>query len=189
MIDLALQIILVVLLLLTITWCVIVHHRLRRLRVDRGELQSFIAALAEATERAEAAVQRMYEANRAVEGSAREQARRTRQESEALARLVDNASRVIKRLDAAVENGATKLAELRSQPTLAPAVVPEDDARAASGRGRSPGTAASPLGQRGSAAGVSERSHAAAAAAAKRADGRLDGLLHGALREALQDLR
>jgi Skp family chaperone for outer membrane proteins len=105
MVDLALQIVLVVLLLLTITWCVIVHHRLCRLRADQGELEAFIAALGAATSRAEAAVRQMQEANRAAESTALEQERRARQQSEQLARLMDNAARVVKRLDAAVEQG------------------------------------------------------------------------------------
>lgn len=114
MVELALQSLLVVLLLLTITWCVIVHHRLRRLRTDRHELEAFISALDAATARAEDAVRQMREANTTAESAARDQERRARQQSTDLARLVDNAVRVVKRLDAAVEQGATRVAELRT---------------------------------------------------------------------------
>ena len=110
MIDLALQILLVVLLLLTIAWCVLVHSRLRALRAERGELQAFIAALVEATARAEETVLQMRDASREIERSAGERERQVRQQAESLARLTENAGRVAKRLDGAVEQGATRLA-------------------------------------------------------------------------------
>ena len=113
MIDLTLQLLLVVLLLLTIAWCVLVHSRLRGLRADRGELQGFVAALVEATARAEETVLHMREASRAIETSAGERERQARQQAETLARLTENAARIAKRLDGAVEQGATQLAERR----------------------------------------------------------------------------
>lgn len=117
MIDLTLQLLLVVLLLLTIAWCVLVHSRLRGLRADRGELQAFVAALVEATARAEATVLQMREASRALESTAGERERQARQQAEALARLTGNAGRVAKQLDGAVEQGATRLAERRTHGT------------------------------------------------------------------------
>jgi len=115
MIDLALQLLLVVLLLLTIAWCVLVHSRLRGLRAERGELQAFIAALEEATARAEETVLHMRDASRAIESSAGERERQARRQADTLARLTENAGRVAKRLDGAVEKGATRLAERRTQ--------------------------------------------------------------------------
>ena len=190
MIELALQGLLVVLLLLTITWCIIVHYRLRRLRTDRGELEAFIAALDEATGRAEAAVRQMREANAVVEGAAREQERRARQQTAELARLMDNAVRVVQRLDAAVEHGATRVAELRTvmptgdpvRMTASPSEVlsPAGAARSRPvepGRAPPPVTAADPAppGQR--------------PLRPVRRKGQLGGLLHGELLEALQGLR
>ena len=189
MIELALQGLLVVLLLLTITWCVIVHYRLRRLRTDRGELEAFIAALGEATGRAENAVRQMREANHAALSTGREQERRARQQSAELARLMDNAVRVVKRLDAAVEQGATRVAELRTPAAVA--------AR--------PGSASRPTEERPPERPL-DRPPAATAAPALvpagdraprrarpirpvRREGQLDGLLHGELLEALQGLR
>jgi len=191
MIELALQGLLVVLLLLTITWCIIVHYRLRRLRTDRGEMEAFIAALGEATGRAEAAVRQMREANAAVEGTAREQEQRARQQSAELARLMANAVRVVERLDAAVEQGATRVAELRTAGT------PGEAARVA----RAPSDASSPA--RASPRQPIEPRRAppqpapsAAAAAPRerklrpvRREGQLGGLLHGDLLEALEGLR
>lgn len=114
MIDLTLQLLLVVLLLLTIAWCVLVHSRLRGLRADRGELQGFVAALVEATARAEETVLHLREASRAIETSAGERERQARQQAETLARLTENAGRAAKWLDSAVEQGATRLAERRT---------------------------------------------------------------------------
>ena len=67
MADLALQLLLVALLLLTIAWCVLVHLRLRRFRLERGELQGLIDALTIAAERAEAATAGLKETGRRVE--------------------------------------------------------------------------------------------------------------------------
>lgn len=125
MIDLTLQLLLVVLLLLTIAWCVLVHSRLRRLRADRGELQTFIGALAEATARAEETVQHLRDASRAVESSAGERDRQARRQSETLARLTENAERVARRLDSAVEQGATRLAGQRTRGSRSAAAHPD----------------------------------------------------------------
>jgi hypothetical protein len=143
-------------------------------------MQAFIAALGEATERAEDAVGRLRAASREVASSGHDQERRARQLSEELARLMQNAARVVKRLDAAVEKGATRAAEMR---TLA------------GSRARPAGTAAA-----GSEAWPEESppprrpARQAPAPAARpvrpvRREGQLDGLLHGELLEALQALR
>jgi flagellar motor switch protein FliM len=47
--DLAADLVLAGLLLLTTAWCALVYHRLRRLRTERGEMEAFIATLAAAT--------------------------------------------------------------------------------------------------------------------------------------------
>ncbi len=198
MVELSLQILLVVLLLLTITWCVVVHYRLGRLRSDRGELETFIAALGEATGRAEEAVRQMREANAAVDSTARDQERRARQQSAELARLVENAVRVVERLDAAVEQGATRLAELRTPRAALEAPAPPAEARAAV-RSRPRPTTEPPMAKpvirpAPEADAAAERRRApsagpAGAARRVRSEGRLDGLLHGQLREALQGLR
>ncbi len=109
MISLTLQVLLVILLLLTIAWCVLVHSRLRRLHADRGELEGFIADLVEATARAEATVQQMREAGRAIENAAVEREGHVRQQAEGLARLIESASRVARQLDKADEPGSSRL--------------------------------------------------------------------------------
>lgn len=207
MVELALQGLLVVLLLLTITWCVIVHYRLRRLRTDRGELEAFIAALGEATDRAEDAVRQMREANEAALGTVRDQERRAGQQSAELARLMDNAVRVVKRLDAAVEQGATRVAELRTptgvtgatrstppdaRPEARPEAPPEAPPEARAPRSarpvrQPPADSKMPV----PAAGAAENDAPRRARPIRpvRREGQLDGLLHGELLEALQGLR
>lgn len=56
MVDMAVELLLAALLMLTVVWCALVHQRLRRLRADKGEMEGFIAALSAVTERAEAAI-------------------------------------------------------------------------------------------------------------------------------------
>ena len=191
MIELALQGLLVILLLLTITWCVIVHYRLRRLRTDRGELEAFIAALGEATGRAEDAVRHMRDANQAALSTARDQEHRARQQSAELARLMDNAVRVVKRLDAAVEQGATRVAELRTPTGVAaasrstpPETAPPRPARPVR---QPPADTMAPVPATRPAGSSAPRQ--ARSIRPVRREGQLDGLLHGELLEALQGLR
>ncbi len=185
MIDLALQVVLVVLLLLTITWCMIVHLRLRRLRTESGEMQAFIAALDEATVRAEAAIRQMRDTGREIEDAAVEQERRARACRDELNRLMENATRVTRRLAATREQGVARLAELRTQDDLAgeprrrpaepaPAAAPADIA--------APAPKASPVPERAA------RPRPGDTKGGQR-EARLDGLLHGELLEALQALR
>ncbi len=189
MVELALQITLVVLLLLTVAWCVLVHSRLGRLRVDRGEMAAFISALDDATARAEEAVRQMHEANRVVESAAQEQQRRARRHSEELGRLMHNAARVIKRLEVAVEQGATQAAVLRTAPAP-PATAAHAGAFPSSelpGLGAIAGAApdATPM----PTPDTSRPERVPPTRRPARREARLDGLLHDELREALQGLR
>lgn len=179
MAEIALQLALAVLLLLTITWCMIVHHRLRRLHADSGEMRSLIAALDEATDRAEAAVREMREANMAATTAASEQHRRSRQQCEELARLMDNALRLIKRLDAAVQQGATRVAEFR---TTAVRDSGGDGSGEHGGKRAQKEDAASEEVCQG-------RPRAGSQPRFVRRAGPLNALLHGELQEALQALR
>lgn len=133
MISLTLQILLVILLLLTIAWCVLVHSRLRQLHADRGELQNFIADLVKATARAEATVQQMREAGRAIENGAAERERQTRQQADSLAKLTENALRVAKQLDEAVEHASSSLAQRPTEVSRSAAVSADLSAREFSG--------------------------------------------------------
>lgn len=176
MIELALQVVLVVLLLLTITWCVIVHFRLRRLRTEGSEMQAFVEALGEATARAEATIRLMRDTGREIESAALERERQARE----LGRLIENATRVTRRLEAAREQGAGQLAELRTRDDLAsePRQRPAEPPRAEPPvRGRDRIQEPRPNQPRGGQP------------RGDQPEARLDGLLHGELLEALQALR
>ncbi len=185
MIELALQVVLVVLLLLTITWCVIVHFRLRRLRTEGGEMQAFVEALGAATTRAEATIRLMRDTGREIESAALERERQARE----LGRLIESATRVTRRLEAAREQGAGRLAELRtrddlaSEPRQRPAEPPGTEPPAeppVRGPDRIPEPRLNqPRG--GQPRGGQPRDD--------QPEARLDGLLHGELLEALQALR
>lgn len=183
MIDLALQAVLAVLLLLTITWCMIVHLRLRRLRTESGEMQAFIAALDAATARAEAAIRLMRDTGREIESAAVEQERRARACRDELNRLMENATRVTRRLAATREQGVARLAEMRTLDDLAaePRQRPAEPAPAAAAMA-APVREASPEPER------AVRPRPGDAKGSQR-EARLDGLLRGELLEALQALR
>lgn len=180
MIDLALQVVLVVLLLLTITWCMIVHLRLRRLRTEGGEMQAFIAALGEATARAEAAIHLMRDTGREIETAAAEQECRARECRGELGRLMENATRVTRRLAVAREQGAARMAELRTRDDLA-------------GEPRQHPTEPTPADLASTDLAMPEPERAAhprpGDARDDEREARLDGLLHGELLQALQALR
>lgn len=104
--DLALALLLV----LTAFWCALVHHRLRRLRTDRGEIEAFVAALAAASERAETAIAGLREAAAETDRKLTQQAEAARQRTGELARLLDSGSRLARRLEAGIGQGARALA-------------------------------------------------------------------------------
>ena len=102
MLDLAADLVLAGLLLLTTAWCALVHHRLRRIRTERGEMEAFIATLAAVTERAEAATAGLRGVVAEADSNLREQGEAVRQRAGELARLVDSGNRVLRRLETAV---------------------------------------------------------------------------------------
>ena len=111
LLDVAADLVLAGLLLLTAAWCALVHHRLRRLRTERGEMETFIATLVNATERAEAATTGLRGAVAEVDGGLSAQGETARQRAAELTRLVESANRVLRRLETAVLQGARSLAE------------------------------------------------------------------------------
>jgi hypothetical protein len=109
--DVAADLALAALLLLTAGWCALVHQRLRRLRTERGEMEAFIATLAAATERAEVATGGLRDAVAEAGRGLREQEEAARQRASDLARQVESGTRVLRRLETAVLQGARSLAE------------------------------------------------------------------------------
>lgn len=117
------------LLVVTAVWCALVHHRLRRLRTERGEMEGFITALTAATERAEAAITGLRETLARADRDLREQGELARQRAGELVRLIEDGGRVLGRLDAGgrrvdrVSGGAPAPRE-RQAAVAGPAIAP-----------------------------------------------------------------
>ena len=98
------------LLLLTAFWCALVHHRLRRLRMERTEMEGFITSLTAASERAETAIASLRETAAETERRLREQGENARQRGSELARLIDGGGRLARRLEVDLDQGARLMA-------------------------------------------------------------------------------
>ena len=103
---------LAILLLATCAWCAVVDRRLRRLRLERGELMEFVTALNTASARAEAAIAGLRGATSAVEKELSSRTEEASRRAADLARLLEAASRVLRRLEQGVHQGVRSAAEL-----------------------------------------------------------------------------
>jgi type IV secretory pathway TrbL component len=100
------------LLLLTTFWCGLLYRRLHRLRVDRGDIEEFVAAISAATQRAEAAIAGIRETASVLQQALGSQQEAARQQEAELARLADGSARLARRLETAIHQGARTMAEL-----------------------------------------------------------------------------
>ena len=111
MIDLAVNLLLAFLLVLTTSWCVLLYRRLGRLRVERRDIEAFVAAIDAAARRAEQAIagirETAAETQRALDG----EQQLAQQRASELARLLDSATRMARRVESAVHQGARAMAE------------------------------------------------------------------------------
>lgn len=117
MIELAANLLVAFLLVLTTTWCVLLYRRLARLRVERRDIEAFVTAIDMASQRAEAAIagirESAVEAQRALGG----QKELAQQRVAELSRLVDSAGRMAHRVETALHQGARNMAEVEHAPT------------------------------------------------------------------------
>ena len=109
------EIVLAILLLLTIAWCAVVHHRLRKLMTDQGEVAAFVRSLTEATGRAELAVAEMRAAGEEAQAALIEHQEATRRQHEELERLLESGNRIARRLETGIVQGAKRMAEVRTR--------------------------------------------------------------------------
>lgn len=116
MVETATELLLAVLLLLTIVWCTLVHQRLRRLRADKGEMESFIGALTVVTERAEAAISGLKAVGETTHEQLLRQEEAARKRAEELARAMDAAQRMLRRLESGYQQAMRQSAETASRP-------------------------------------------------------------------------
>jgi hypothetical protein len=115
MVQNALDLLLIVLLLATSFWCVRVHRRLVALRVGQDEIAGFVEALATATARAERTVQEMKAASREAAAAQEAQAAAVEKRREELARTIEAAQKMARRLEDVLGQGAKLAAELRAR--------------------------------------------------------------------------
>jgi hypothetical protein len=126
MVDTAVELLLAALLTLTVVWCALVHQRLRRLRADKGEMEAFIAALGAVTERAEAALVGLRGVGEATRQDLERQEDAARRRTEELARAMDGAQRMLRRLDAGCQQAARHMLDSeRPAPRAAAVAEPE----------------------------------------------------------------
>lgn len=111
MIAIAADLVTAMLLVVTTTWCVLLYRRLERLRVERSDIETFLGAVEGAVRRAEQAVAGIRDgAGEAQRLLAAEQGQAQQRAAE-LARLVDSAGRMARRVEAAIHQGARAMAE------------------------------------------------------------------------------
>jgi Domain of unknown function (DUF6468) len=132
MIELVANLLVAFLLVLTTSWCVLLYRRLDRLQVERSDVESFLAAVDGAVRRAEQAVAGIRDgAGEAQRLLATEQGEAQQRAAE-LARLVDSAGRMARRVETAIHRGARAMAEDSLERERATSRNPRDDgARAA----------------------------------------------------------
>ena len=107
MIELAANLLVAFLLVLTTSWCVLLYRRLDRLRVERRDIEAFVAAIDGAV-RAGRAGDGRHPRRRRARRSARSPAEQEQAQQRAaeLARLVDSAGRMARRVETAIHQGA-----------------------------------------------------------------------------------
>lgn len=110
-IDLAGDLLLAILLLTTTTWCILLSRRLKQLRVDRGDVATFVAAVEAAAGRAEAAIAGIREAATEAQRSLGQQREAVDARMAELARLTESGAQMSRRLEVMMHRGAKALAE------------------------------------------------------------------------------
>lgn len=115
MVGTTIDVLMILLLGATSLWCVRVHRRLVALRAGQGEISAFVEALAAATARAEQAVRDLRAAagETVTAQEAQETALKARRDE--LARMMDGAQRMSRRLEDALGQGARLVAELKTR--------------------------------------------------------------------------
>ena len=104
------------LLLLTTGWCVLLSRQLRRLRLDRRDIETLVAAIDVAAGRAETAVSGIRETAKEAQSTLSRHRELIDARVAELARLAEGGAHMARRLETVVERGARTLAELQHSP-------------------------------------------------------------------------
>ncbi len=121
----ALGLLLVPLLLLTSFWCMLVFRRLHALQVGREELKAFLDALSHATARAERAIQELKSVGAEAAATLAEQEKTLLAQRQELDRALESGTRIARRLEDMIGQGARIVAELRTVRDMRQAPTPE----------------------------------------------------------------
>jgi hypothetical protein len=100
MMELAANLLVAFLLALTTTWCVLLYRRLARLRIERRDIEEFVAAIDAATQRAESATAGIRATAHEAQQTLRDGDELVKRRAAELARLVESGARVARRLEA-----------------------------------------------------------------------------------------
>ena len=119
MAETAVDVVLLVVMLFVLGWSVLLHAKLRRLRGEDGELDRFVAALDEATARAQAAIEGLREAGTELQAGLARGQEAARRRGEDLERLTDSATRMLRRLEQAIADAARATAALQQDAAAA----------------------------------------------------------------------
>lgn len=111
MIELAPDLLVAFLLVLTTTWCVLLHRRLGRLRIERRDIEAFVSAVDTATRHAEAAIGGIRAAAAEAQRTLGGQQEAAQQRAGELTRLLDSSGRMARRLESSLHQGARTMAD------------------------------------------------------------------------------
>lgn len=111
MIELGVDLLVGFLLLLTTGWCALLYRRLDRLRVERSDVETFLAAVDGAVRRAEQAVAGIRDGAAEAQRVLAAEQGQARQRAAELARLSENAERMARRVESAIHQGARTMAQ------------------------------------------------------------------------------
>ncbi|MGD9507302.1 MAG: hypothetical protein AB7I59_23910 [Geminicoccaceae bacterium] len=111
MTSLAADLIVAGLLVLTSTWCAVLYRQLQRLRVDRSDVEAFLSAVDGAACRAELAIAGLRDGAADAQRRLALDQQALDQRMAELARLIENAGRMARRVESALHQGARAMAE------------------------------------------------------------------------------
>jgi hypothetical protein len=96
---------------LTTSWCALLYRRLDRLRIERSDIETFLAGVDGAVRRAEQAVAGIRDGALEAQRLLAAEQDQARQRVTELARLIDSAGRMARRVESAIHQGARAMAE------------------------------------------------------------------------------
>lgn len=116
------------LLVLTSTWCAVLYRRFQRLRVERSDIEAFLSAVDGAARRAELAIAGIRDAATDAQRRLAADQQALDQRMAELARLIESAGRMARRVESAVHQGARTMAEeaVRDRPRRPPPELPAE---------------------------------------------------------------